>query len=267
MLSAVAAFSGSVGLTLGYMARKRFNERLDALDQRLANAPVVAKLRTDLPPEVSALAERLGASRKHPARYVDLRQSGTMWFKPDASPQHFTANQRTGTSSSGFVWRAKIGPLGATWVVDSFVEGCGLLEARLFGVIRVAEIDGTAATNQGEALRYLAELPLNPDTILVDHALEWTMGDPHTIIVATGAGASRAEIILGLDDAGLIATASAASRTYGETGKRYPWHGRFWDYQPVNGRLIPMQAEVAWEIEGKEFRYWHGKIENWLPIA
>lgn len=262
---ATISLAGAAG-TVGFIAHKRFIERLDALDQQLADAQVAAKARTDLPPEVSTLAKRLGASLKHPARYVDLSQSGTMWFKPGASPQHFTARQRIGTSSSGFVWRAKIGPFGMTRVVDALVNERGFLEARLFGILRVAKIDGTAALTQGEALRYLAELPLNPDAILFDHALEWTVCDPRTITVATGTGASRAEITLGLDKDGLILTASAVSRAYGETDKHYPWHGRFCDYQEVNGRQIPMQAEVAWVIDGKDFIYWRGKMECWTPI-
>lgn len=259
------SLAGAAG-AIGLLAHRRFTERLDALDQQLADAQVATKARTDLPPEVTALAKRLGASTKHPSRYVDLRQSGTMWFKPGASPQYFTARQRIGTSNSGFVWRAKIGPFGMTRVVDSLVSGRGFLEARLFGVVRVAKIDGTAALTQGEALRYLAELPLNPDGILFDHALEWTVCDPRTINVATGKGASRAEIVFGLDEAKLIATGSAASRAYGETDKHYPWHGRFWGYQDVSGRQIPMQAEVAWVIDGKDFIYWRGKMESWTPI-
>jgi hypothetical protein len=263
----LAGVAGAVGLTAAFMVRKGFAQKLDALDQRLSDAQGVTKARTDLPPEVTELAKRLGASSEHPTRYVDMRQSGTMWFKPGGSPRRFTARQRTGTSSSGFVWRAKIGPIGAVSVVDAFVSGRGFLEARLFGVLRVAEMDGTPSANQGEALRYLAELPLNPDAILFDHALLWTVDDPHTITVVTGAGASRAEIVFALDDAGLITTASAASRTFGQTGKSYPWRGRFWDYQMASGRCIPMQAEVAWVIDGKDFIYWRGKLESWSPAT
>ncbi len=262
----LAGAVGAVGLTAAFTARKRFSARLDALDERLANAQGVPRARTDLPPEVRALAKISGVSDEHPTRYVDLRQSGTMWFKPGGTPQSFTARQRFGTSNSGFVWRAKIGLLGAISVVDSFVEDRGFLEARFFDVFPMARIDGTAALNQGEALRYLAELPLNPDAMLFDHALEWSVNDEQSITVAMGTGASRAEIVFGLDEAGLIKTGSAASRSYGQTGKSYPWHGRFWDYQEVSGRLIPVQAEVAWVIDGKDFIYWRGKIESWMPV-
>lgn len=262
----LAGAVGAIGLTVAFTAKKRFVARLDALDERLANVQGQPQARTDLPSAVKAIARLSGVSDEHPTQYVDLRQTGTMWFKPGGTSQSFTARQRNGTSSSGFVWRAKIGPLGAMSVVDSFVDDRGFLEARLFNVFPMARIDGTADLNQGEALRYLAELPLNPDAMLFDHALEWFVNDEQSITVATGTGASRAEIVFGLDDAGLIRTASAVSRVYGQTGKSYPWHGRFWDYQETNGRLIPMQAEVAWVIDGKDFIYWRGKIESWIPV-
>jgi hypothetical protein len=262
----VAGASGAIGLAAAFIARKQFVGRLDALDQRLAAAQNVTFPRTDLPPEVARLATRLGANSASPARFIELRQSGAMWLKPEGRPLRFTARQRTGTSGSGFVWRARIGPFGATWVVDSFVAGRGFLEARLFGAIRLAHIDGTVDLNQGEALRYLAELPLNPDAILFDHALAWSVVGPRTISVSMGHGESLAAIVFELNDAGQILTANAASRAFDSTGKRYPWHGRFWDYQGVSGRCIPMQAEVAWIIDGKEFVYWRGKIESWLPV-
>ena len=262
LASGLIAGLGAIGLTTALLAQRRFNQILDALEGQLAEAQTNANPRSDLPDAVTELAIRMGANRISPAQFVDIRQTGTMWFKPGGAPQPFTAGQRIGTSSTGFVWRAAIGPLGALAVVDSFVAGRGLLEVRLFGAIRMAREDGTAALNQGEALRYLAELPWNPDAILFDHMLEWTVVGERTIKVAIGSGEWRAEITFGLNQAGLIETAGAASRTF-SADKRYPWHGRFWDYQHVSGRRIPMQGEVAWVIDQKNFIYWRGKLERW----
>lgn len=249
------------------LARKRFATRLDALERHLEAVQMLSTARTDLPPQLVALAARLGARSNHPTQTVDLRQTGTMWFKPGGTPLAFTARQIIGTVASGFVWRADIGPLGAIKVVDSLVAGRGYLEARLFGVLRVAQIDDTAAINEGEALRYLAELPLNPDAILFNHALDWLLDHPDRIKVAVGKGASRAEVAFDLDEAGLISAAHAKSRAFDSSGKRYPWHGRFWDYQERSGRLVPMQAEVAWDIEGKAFTYWRGTMTRWAAKA
>ena len=50
---------GAVVLSAALTARKRFVERLDEFDQRLADAQFVAEARTDLQPEVTELATRL----------------------------------------------------------------------------------------------------------------------------------------------------------------------------------------------------------------
>ena len=261
---------GIVAATLGFVAAiagKRFGDRMNALDQRLVDSQSPCKQRNDLPPEVAALAARLGADAEHPSRHVAFRQTGTMWLKPDGPPESFTASQRIGTTRSGFVWRGRIGALGKIAVVDAFVSSQGHLEARLFGALRVAKMDDSPAINQGEMLRYLAELPLNPDAILFDHALEWVVVDPQTIKVAAVTGDDHAEITFALDDDGMIVTGQAASRTFDvATGQRYPWHGRFWDYQRVSGRLLPMQAEVAWVIDGVEQVYWRGTMIDWQAI-
>lgn len=253
--------AGTVGT---FIARRRFRRTLDALEHHLEDTQIGPGPRTDLPPQIVALASRLGARSDRPTRTIDLRQTGTMWFKPGGRPRAFTARQKIGTMVSGFVWRADIGPSGSMKVVDSFVAGRGYLEARLFGALRVARVDGTTAINEGEALRYLAELPLNPDAILFDHTLEWSADGTDTIKVAKGCGTSRAEISFQLDDAGLISTMRAASRSFDASGKRYPWHGRFWDYQERSGRLVPMKANVAWVIDGEDFIYWRGTMTRWV---
>ena len=52
---------------------------------------------------------------------------------------------------------------------------------------------GGANNNRGEALRYLAELPWNPDAILHNRSLGWAVLDAETIRVATGVGAERGD--------------------------------------------------------------------------
>ncbi len=271
VISKIAAPLGVIAATLGVVtaiAGKRFADRMDALDEHLVDAQSLVEKRRDLPLEVAALAARLGADAEHPSRYVAFRQTGTMWLKPGGAPQRFTASQRIGTTRSGFVWRGRIGAFGRIAVVDAFVDGQGHLEARLFGSLRVAKMNDTPAINQGEMLRYLVELPLNPDAILFDHALEWVVVDPQTIKVSAGTGDDRGEITFGLDDDGMIVTGQAASRTFDvATGQRYPWHGRLWDYQRVSGRLLPMRAEVAWVIDGVSQVYWRGQMIEWQAIS
>lgn len=97
-LAAAAAGAGAI------FARTAFFDQLDALERDLADAhDTVPKARSDLLPEVAALAARSGTNADNPAGYVEFQQTGTMWMKPCGPPQRFTARQCIGTSKSGFV--------------------------------------------------------------------------------------------------------------------------------------------------------------------
>ena len=244
------------------MARRAFIVHLDTLDAELSKARPPQSGRTDLPPEVVALAARMGARADGSAGFVGLEQCGQMWRTPGGAPLKFTARQTIRLDAPGFVWRAAMGPI---VVADYFVAGTGGLEVMVFGMFPIARMIGGAAANQGEALRYLAELPWSPDAILINTALDWTVVDAKTIKVATGVGAERGEVTFELDDDGLIARAGAPSRAYAENGRTTarPWHGRFWDYQRVGAFLIPMQGEVAWGLDAGDFVYWRGRILVW----
>jgi hypothetical protein len=150
--------------------------------------------------------------------------------------------------------------------VFSGVPRWGGLEVMVLGAFPIARVVGGADVSQGEALRYLMELPWCPDGILINKSLDWTVVDAKTIKVATGLGAERGEVTFELDDRGLIVRASAPSRIFSEKGgrtTRRPWCGRFWDYQRMEGRLMPMQGEVAWVLDAGDFIYWRGCIVGW----
>ena len=82
LVAGLSAGIAIVVLTAALLARRRFNRTIDALDRRLAEAQTKVGARSNLPGAVIALATRLGSDRTNPARFVDIRQTGTMWFKP-----------------------------------------------------------------------------------------------------------------------------------------------------------------------------------------
>jgi hypothetical protein len=253
-----------VGIGAVAIAASRFNGRLDRLEALLKReAPVT--VRTDLPPEVMALAARYGVSPGHGSRFAQFDETGQMWSAPGASQMNFSARQTISTSDPYFLWRAKAGPAGLVKVADYLMPGGGGLEARILGVVPVASDVGRPQTIQGEAMRYLAELPWNPDALLYNHALEWKVIDGHHLRVATGHDDVRAEVVLELDETGLIIGSGAESRPRLENGHYIPtpWHGRFRDYARVDGRMVPMAGEVAWTINGTPFVYWRGRVANW----
>jgi hypothetical protein len=212
---------------------------------------------------VVALAARMGARAEAAGGSVEFEQSGQMWRTHGGPPSDFTARQTIRHDAPGFLWRAAMGH--AVVVADYFVAGTGGLEVMLLGAFPIARIVGGTAANQGEALRYLAELPWSPDAILINRALDWTVADARTIKVGTGVGAGRCEATFGLDSNGLIVRGSAPSRVYVEKGRTSarPWHGRFWDYQRVGDRFIPVRGEVAWTLDAGDLVHWRGRILVW----
>ena len=251
-----------VGLTCVVLLvmRYRFMTHLDTLEANLRQPVMNQAARTDLPAEVVALAARLGARPDGSSGYVTFKQTGQMWQAPGAKPMGFTANQTIRLNEPGFLWRASFG--GMILVADYFVSRSGGMEVMLLGAVPITSIVHSASANKGEIMRYLAELPLSPDAILFNKTLDWTVIDTKTIKVAAGTGESRGEVTLYLDDSGLISRMRAESRPYAEKGE-HPWQGRFWDYQTVGGRTIPIQAEVAWDLDAGEFVYWRGKNLDW----
>lgn len=71
----------------------------------------------------------------------------------------FTAEQVISVHEPGFAWVARMqtGSLLSARILDCYVDGAGLLEARLFGSLRLARAAGPQAS-RGELMRYLAEL-------------------------------------------------------------------------------------------------------------
>ena len=247
--------------------RHGFEATLNHIDTALRQSRPQHGARTDLPPEVVALAARVGAVADA-GGFATFEQSGQMWSKPGAKPMAFTAHQTVRADAAGFLWRARFGRPVPMVVADYFQDGTGALEVRVFGAVRVTRGAGPAF-DQGEAVRYLAEIPLNPDAILSNRALEWSVTDARTITVAMGEGAARGEVTFYLDDSGLITGMYTPSRMMLEGGVAVarPWRGRFWDYQQMGGRLLPLQAEVGWVRQGGDFIYWRGSMLNWRAGA
>ena len=261
----VAGCSVALLVVWGLYVRGRFLASLDHLERELAAPRAQSAPRDDLPPEVLALAARLGARTDSKSNYVAIRQAGEMWSAPGKKPMVFTARQSISLSAPDFVWRATFEPLGSMTVVDYHVgEGAGL-EVRLGGMIPVARTVGSTAVTRGELMRYLAEIAWAPDAILMNKAIDWRVVDEKTLVAGSGKGPDRGEVALHLGTNGLVESMDAAARPAqeGQVIVDRPWGGRFWDYQVRDGRTIPMQGEVYWVRDGKRFIYWRGRLTDW----
>lgn len=218
--------------------------------------------RDDLPVLVAGYLERALPGGPGPVAQVRVGQLGEMWQKPGGRALRFEATETFLTDRVAFGWEARfpiLGPLSLR-VQDAFKNGQGGLEARLLGVPVMRERG--PETDEGEAMRYLAEIPWVPHAIAMNDDLEWTEVDASTVEVATGVGEKRVAVRLLFDGQGDVVGAFAEHRWRRE-GKALvarPWRGVFSDYRVIGTVRLPARGEVAWELPEGPFTYWRGEI-------
>lgn len=188
-----------------------------------------------------------------------------MWLKPRGRALPFTAVEDFSVAEVAFSWRARFRflPLVPLRVVDGYAAGSGKLEARLLGLVPVTRQSGQAAS-EGEAMRYLAEIPWVPHAMLANRQLDWRQFDTQTLEVATSVGSARVAVQLGFDAAGDIVSAFSPARPHpeGRTTVPRPWGGVFSDYDVLGEVRMPTRAEVRWELPEGPFTYWRGTVTS-----
>lgn len=252
-------------LVVQQIVSARFLSRIEGLRQQLSEEQLATATHVGpLPDIVRIFAQKSGAHEGGP-HVVRLTQTVSMRFSPEQPWQDLTAMHMAGVRASGFVWHATGSmmflPIG---VVDAFVGSKGLLNARILNAISVANSEG-AATDRGELLRYLAELPLTPDAILNNAALVWHQIDDNTVSVSALSNGEPVSVEFSFNEAGDIVEAFAAARPMGvgDTWVDTPWRGKFFDYQQLGLRRIPTRAEVGWELPEGYFLYFRGTIQSY----
>lgn len=221
----------------------------------------------DLPEIMRLFALRNGATVGG-AFTVLAHQVAEMRLGPDQSFFPIRATQVSGTRRPTFVWDAwgTMAGLVPIHVVDSYVAGAGLLEARLAGSVQMAHGTGPES-DKGEVMRFLSELAWNPDAILNAGGLSWRQIDERTVEVSAMTAGGVATVRQVFDTAGDIVGIEADDRPYGVEGSSVPtgWIGRFRDYTQFGRYRLPKHGEVAWLLPSGEFVYWRGQISAFVP--
>lgn len=198
-------------------------------------------------------------------RQVRITQVGEMRQKPGGRWLRFSAVQELAVETVAFSWRARfpIAPLVALRVTDRYAAGEGLLDCRLWGLIPVVRGRGQDV-DEGEALRYLAELVWVPHAMGANRELGWRAIDERMVEVSTGVSSARVGLRFEFDAVGDIVAAVAPERPRLDGGRavRTPWAGLLADYKVVAGVRIPTRAEVRWELPDGPFPYWRGTITS-----
>jgi len=222
-----------------------------------------------VPDAVRALAERLGAGTDGPVGSIFLTQRGLIRREGGLGWMRFRAGQTIATTRCAFDWNARIGPMGLIGVHDRLDGTEAALLVKAFGLVTVARNEGETTLLRGELIRYLAELPFAADAMVANPSLRWREAADGRLVVEAGADEGAATVTLELDSEGRVAAAHAADRPRAVGGGLVPppWRGRLTAYRRPGARRLPMRAEAAWVIDGKDDIYFQGELLTFTARA
>jgi hypothetical protein len=190
---------------------------------------------------------------------------GTFLPRRGGRPMPFTARQRFLIDPPGFVWKAdmKMFPGLHVRVRDSYDRGRGSTRARLAGIISIANQPGTRHTGEAALQRFLAEAIWFPTALLPSSRIGWLGVNNRRATATLSDGEHRASVDFHFGDRGEIVGCSALR--YRDVGGRSiltPWQTRSWDYESVDGFMIPRSAEAEWILPEGSLTYWRGTLEG-----
>lgn len=190
----------------------------------------------------------------------NLNGADVKW-KPFRSKQLVVAN------APGFVWNGHIqmAPGLPVFVHDAYVQGNGILQAKLLGLVTMAENRNTLEMAESELMRYLAEGVWYPTRLLPSQGVRWEAIDAKSAQASLTDGKTLASLVFYFNNSGLIEgmRAEARHRALDKGYEKTPWQGKVWDYATRGGMRIPLSGEIGWVLSTGYAPYWRGKIE-WI---
>ena len=271
LVIACLIFALLILMSVQLLATRSFRARALTLASRVrAGRPATDRL-DRLPRIVAEHVLRSGFKPGFPSRTINFNQTAELRLKAGQPFRGFAAWQVIGAGQSAFLWEARqvSGSFIGVRVIDAFIDGQGLIEARAMGSIPVTRAASPEVT-LAEAYRYLAELPWAPDAIVGNPELSWREISDHRVEAALATSAGEAAVVFEFDAKGDITGVSAKGRPATDAaGKpvRYDWSGRYGDYTQMGGRRVPATAEVGYVYPTGYEVYFRGRISDYHVSA
>lgn len=248
--------------------RARSSKLIDRLRPRESNqqAAIVSAAETDsLPAPVRRYLRNVLEAGQPTIRRARFSQQGDFLVRPEKDRwRPFTAEQHVVARPPGFVWSAEIRILpGLTVQVrDAFLDGAGLTQASLLGLVPLVSAEGSADIAAGALHRYLAESVWFPTSLLPARGPIWTPLDETSARATLGVAGTTVSLDFHFDSNDFVASVFTPARAREVDGRFVPtpWQGRFFDYTEAHGMLIPLAAEVEWLLPDGPQVYWRGLI-------
>jgi hypothetical protein len=263
----VVAAAATVGIG-EYAWRRSTNRLLDSLaDRSRQRAPDAGPpfSRTDLaglPAPVARYVAFALPKGQRRIRAAHVRWTGDMRLQPDAEWSPFAADQHFTTAAPGFVWDARVRmiPLVPVFVRDSYVSGEGRTLGMIGAVAKVVNEGGTPEMAQGALARWLGEAAWFPTAFLPGEGVSWTAIDDSTARASVTDGAVRVTGDFHFAATGeLLGMSGMRYRDVNGRGVLTPFEGRYTQFAPRDGMMMPSRAEVAWLLPQGRYTYWRGQ--------
>lgn len=204
---------------------------------------------SDLPEPVQSYFKHI-LKEGHPyISYVRLKHNGQFktglkkdWINIDGE-QYFT------TEKPGFIWKGKASLFTAR---DMYLADKGRLVVTLLSLFNIVDEQGESF-NQGELLRWLAESFWFPTNLLPSKNLQWiSIDDTSSKLIFDYNGLSLYYIVSFNDNNEI---AQVETKRYMEEGRLETWVAEFFDYEEINGVVIPTVVKATWKLKEGDHNY------------
>ena len=217
-----------------------------------------------LPAPVQRYFEHVLTDGQPYVRAVRMTHRGEFRLGDATTPwRSLEATEHATTDPPGFVWDASIdmAPFVPVRVVDAYVNGRGVLRAKLLGAITVADPEPGPELDEGELLRYLAEAVWYPTALLPGNGVEWAAVDDRSARATLTHQGTTASLVFEFEDGDVRRVRGERPYTNSDGSyDRVEWVGHWEDYVERDGMLIPAAGSVEWHHPDGTVPYWRGRV-------
>lgn len=189
-------------------------------------------------------------------------QEGALRADRESPWMPFLAMERFTVHPVAFRWVAwaRRGSFVRVRISDRYENDQGGSSAKLFGLITIASQHGTREVNEASLARYLAESAWIPP-MLRDPRFSWQELEPQKFRATLRDATTTASVDITFAETGEIRLVETQRyRDVRGTPVLTPWRGRYEDYEPMDGFVIPRSAYVEWVPPEGAVEVWRGRI-------
>jgi hypothetical protein len=230
-----------------------------------ANDNISVKDTKHLPLNVQRWLIRSGVVGKKRTRYAYIEQRGEMILNKNPGKWIFSSSKQfAGIVMPAFVWQVKAAFVAFVNIygMDSFIEGVGSLELRLFNLLKLERLKDTVKLNQSSFARYLLELPWYPQAAL-NKNMKWEEIDKYTARVMMSNHGIVAEAYLYFnEDYDIVKTSAMRYKDTDESGVLLECVGKSKEFKVFDGVRVPSVIHISWILPEGEYTWYKLKVEK-----